>query len=82
MSDDKLATKPDIRLGRYRHYKGNEYRVVDIACQSETLEWYVVYQPLYEHGNMPNTWIRPAAMFVETVDVDGASMPRFTYIDK
>ena len=63
--------------GRYRHYKGNEYRVLHLARHSETLEPLVVYQALYgEHG----IWVRPAGMFAETVTVDGRRLPRFARI--
>lgn len=60
--------------GIYRHYKGPRYRVLGHARHSETLETLVVYQALYgEHG----LWVRPAAMFAESVLVDGAAVPRF-----
>ena len=67
----------EIRIGKYRHFKGNEYRVLGMARHSETLEEMVVYQALYgEHG----IWVRPARMWSETVDRDGYHGPRFTYI--
>ena len=57
-----------IPKGRYRHYKGNEYEVLEIARHSETLEAMVVYRALYgEHG----VWVRPAQMWNETVDDSG-----------
>ena len=60
--------------GLYRHYKGQPYRVLGTARHSETMETLVVYQALYgEHG----LWVRPAAMFAESVTVDGACVPRF-----
>ena len=63
--------------GRYRHYKGNEYTVVGTARHSETLEVLVVYRQEYgDHG----LWVRPAAMFVQTVVVDGDEVPRFRLI--
>ena len=63
-----------IPVGRYRHYKGNEYEVVDVARHSETLEDMVVYRALYgDHG----LWVRPLVMFIEDVEVDGKKMPRF-----
>jgi hypothetical protein len=64
-----------IKPGRYRHYKGRDYEVVGIARHSETEEYYVVYRALYGEGGL---WIRPAAMFLDTVTVDGRSIPRFT----
>ena len=67
----------EIRIGKYRHFKGNEYRVLGIARHSETLEELVVYQALYgEHG----IWVRPANMWNEQVDRDGYHGPRFTYV--
>ncbi|MBM4012995.1 MAG: DUF1653 domain-containing protein [Planctomycetes bacterium] len=65
---------PEIRPGRYRHYKGNEYTVLGVARHSETLEELVVYKQEYgDHG----LWVRPAAMFAESVMVDGKAVPRF-----
>jgi hypothetical protein len=76
MSDlPPLPTEP--KPGLYRHYKGNDYRVIGFARHSETLEPLVIYQALYgERG----TWVRPAAMFVETVEIDGKMVPRFTRV--
>ncbi len=75
-----ISPKPDLPplkplpSGRYRHYKGNEYEVVGIARHSETLEELVVYRPLYGEGGL---WVRPRAMFEETVEVAGKRVPRF-----
>jgi len=66
-----------IATGRYRHYKGKDYEVLGVARHSETEEDYVVYRTLY--GNF-DLWIRPKAMFVEQVAVDGVTMARFQYI--
>jgi hypothetical protein len=68
---------PEIRPGRYRHYKGNEYTVVGVARHSETLEELVVYRQEYGDRGL---WVRPAAMFAETVIVDGKPVPRFAAI--
>ena len=68
-----------VRPGRYRHFKGKEYRVLGVARHSETLEEYVVYQALYGEGGV---WIRPKDMFMETVTRDGVTQPRFAYIDE
>jgi hypothetical protein len=60
--------------GIYRHHKGQRYRVLGTARHSETLEELVVYQALYgEYG----LWVRPAAMFAETVELDGEPVARF-----
>ena len=66
-----------IKLGKYKHFKGNEYEVIAIAKHSETLEDYVVYKALYgEYG----IWIRPLSMFEETITRDGKTYKRFEYI--
>ena len=67
-----------IRTGRWRHFKGNEYQVIGTAKHSETLEEMVVYRALY--GDKTQLWVRPAPMWEETVERDGISQPRFTYI--
>lgn len=67
----------EIRPGLYRHFKGNEYRVLCTATHSETLEPMVVYQALYGQRGI---WVRPAAMWNETVTHEGKALPRFTYI--
>ena len=66
-----------IKLGTYRHFKGNEYEVVALAKHSETLEEMVVYRALYGEGGF---WVRPASMWNETVERDGQVFRRFTYI--
>lgn len=68
----------DIKLGKYKHFKGNEYRVIAIAKHSETLEPMVVYQALYGERGI---WVRPAAMWNEIVEKDGYTGPRFQYIE-
>ncbi|MEI7799932.1 MAG: DUF1653 domain-containing protein [Opitutaceae bacterium] len=60
--------------GLYRHYKGNDYRVLGLARHSETLAPLVVYQALYGERGL---WVRPAAMFIESVLIAGQSQPRF-----
>ena len=66
-----------IRLGKYRHFKGGEYRVFCMARHSETGEEMVVYQALYGERGI---WVRPASMWNETVERDGKTFQRFTYI--
>ena len=63
--------------GKYRHYKGNEYLVVDIATHSETEEEMVVYKALYGDGKL---WVRPLSMWNEKVEVNGKEVLRFTHI--
>jgi hypothetical protein len=66
-----------IPKGLYRHYKGQEYQVVDVARHSETQEWVVVYRCLYDDYSL---WVRPYDMFVETVDIEGKEVPRFAFV--
>ncbi|MCA9355583.1 DUF1653 domain-containing protein [Candidatus Kaiserbacteria bacterium] len=72
----------DVKLGKYRHYKGMEYEVIGVAKHSETLEDLVVYRALYDSENFgPNSlWVRPRDMFCEKVIVDGVEKPRFEYV--
>ena len=63
--------------GKYRHFKGGEYEMLYIAKHSETLEEMVVYRALYGEGGV---WVRPASMWNETVERDGVTYKRFTYI--
>ena len=67
-----------IKIGKYRHFKGNEYEVLFVAKHSETLEDMVVYCALYGDGGV---WVRPASMWNETVERDGKVYQRFTFID-
>ena len=66
-----------VQIGRYRHYKGKEYTVIGVARHSETGEELVVYRKEYDdHG----LWVRPLAMFMETVEVNGQAVSRFQYL--
>jgi hypothetical protein len=67
----------DVRPGRYRHYKGNEYQVIGVARHSETQEELVAYRALYGERGL---WVRPKGMFVETVNVQGKTLPRFAFV--
>ena len=67
----------EIKPGRYRHFKGNEYEVIGLARHSETQEEVVVYRALYGDFGL---WVRPARMWNETVERDGKTFRRFTYI--
>ena len=60
--------------GLYRHYKGGEYRVIGTARHSETGELLVVYRCLYDNNSL---WVRPLAMFMDRVVIDGREVPRF-----
>ena len=67
----------EIKPGRYRHFKGNEYEVLYLVKHSETLEPMVVYRALYGERGI---WVRSAAMWSELVERDGQVYPRFRYI--
>ena len=65
--------------GKYRHYKGNLYEVIGVARHSETLEEMVVYRALYGECGL---WVRPLGMFLESVEIDGKTVPRFAYVEE
>lgn len=67
---------PDIKPGIYRHFKGRLYEMLFLARHSETEEWMVVYRALYGERGL---WVRPASMWLETVEHDGVVQPRFTF---
>ena len=67
----------EIQPGRYRHFKGGEYEVIGVARHSETMEELVVYRALYGERGL---WVRPAGMWLETVERDGQRLPRFAYL--
>ena len=69
----------NIKLGKYRHFKGGEYEVLGIAKHSETQEEMVIYRALYGEREI---WVRPASMWNEQIQKDGKTFSRFTYIGK
>ena len=73
-----------IKPGKYLHYKGKKYQVIGMAHHSETLEELVVYQQLYSSKKFSKGtfWVRPLAMFKETVEISGQKIPRFKYLGK
>lgn len=73
----------EVVPGTYRHYKGGEYEVLGVGRHSETLEELVVYRALYESEDFGKDaiWVRPLHMFTDSVEVDGKSIPRFTYYE-
>ena len=72
-----MIPRPYFALGEYQHYKGNRYQVIDLVMHSETVEWMVLYRPLYGEGAL---WVRPFRMFVESVVIDGVEQPRFAKV--
>ena len=67
----------EIRPGRYRHFKGKEYKVLFLARHSETLDEMVVYQTLYGDRSI---WVRPASMWSEIIECNGETLRRFEYL--
>ena len=68
----------EIKLGKYRHFKGGEYEVLGIALHSETQEEMVVYRALYGEKKV---WVRPAAMWNDFVEKEGVRYKRFTFVE-
>ena len=77
MNKMNTSNHDTLKPGRYRHYKGNCYEVIGVARHSETEVELVVYRCLYGEHSL---WVRPLAMFVETVNVAGREVPRFELI--
>lgn len=73
----------DIKLGKYRHYKGKFYEVVGVAKHSETLDDLVVYRALYDSPEFGKNalWVRPLKMFLEEIYVKGEKVPRFKFFE-
>ena len=73
-----------MQLGIYEHYKKKRYQVIGVARHSETLEEMVVYRALYDSEEFGDQalWVRPKAMFLEEVEIDGKLVPRFRYISE
>lgn len=69
---------PELMLGIYEHYKGNKYEVIGVGLDTETTEPVVIYKPLYDSD--VSFWVRPYAMFIDTVEVDGKTIARFTML--
>lgn len=67
----------EMKKGRYRHYKGNEYQLIDTVIHSETMEKLVLYRPLYGEGKL---WVRPFGMFCETLIVGDKTVARFEWV--
>lgn len=67
-----------VKIGKYKHYKGNYYQVEGVATHSETEEKLVVYRLLYGEGAL---WVRPLAMFTEQIEINGNLQPRFAFCE-
>lgn len=71
----------ELKIGKYKHFKGNMYEVLGVAKHSETLEDFVIYKALYKNA-VSEVWIRPINMFLEKIERDGKIVNRFEYIGK
>ena len=78
MNDQDLPKIQATPLGLYRHYKGGMYEVIGTARHSESLQAMTVYRALYGEGGL---WVRPAAMFLEQVNIDGVVQQRFVKVE-
>ena len=76
----EIFTIPPIEKGIYQHYKGNKYEVLGVGCHTETEEYYVVYSLLEPKPGAPEIWLRPYEMFMETIEIDGVTTPRFKHL--
>lgn len=76
VKDDAHHVSPGV----YQHFKGNHYEVLDLAVHTESGESLVLYRPLYPSD--VSVYVRPMAMFLEVVDTEGTSVPRFTKVSE
>ncbi|MFM1949880.1 MAG: hypothetical protein RL706_1901 [Pseudomonadota bacterium] len=77
MQEETLPPLIITRPGYYRHYKNLLYQVLGTVRHSESLEPMTLYKALYGEQGM---WVRPAAMFNETVEINGVVQPRFAWV--
>jgi hypothetical protein len=71
-----------IKKGKYKHYKGDIYEIVEVGRDSGTLEEVVVYKGLYnsdKFGNNP-IWVRPLKEFIGEIEIDGKKIKRFEFV--
>lgn len=73
----EVFNPPELKKGRYQHYKGAIYEVLGVGCHTETNEYYVVYRSIEMKDDSPEIWLRPYDMFVESVETEGQLKPRF-----
>lgn len=66
-----------LKLGLYKHYKGNLYQVLGLCRHSETFAEMVVYRKLYDDYSL---WVRPLDLFTSKVIDDGVEVDRFQFI--
>jgi len=74
-----MKIEKTLKLGIYKHYKGNLYEVLATARHSETEEWMVIYRTLYGDGSQ---WVRSYDMFIESIELNGEKVKRFEYMGR
>ena len=78
LNAEEASLLQEISIGSlYEHYKGKQYRVVGVARHSEDLSLYVYYEALYDAGPYGQFWMRPLAMFLGKIEIEGKEVPRF-----
>lgn len=79
---EDLITTSELKIGKYKHYKGDVVEVIGLALHSETLEEMAVYRHIDgRRAGEPYYWVRPLKMFNEVVEVNGETVKRFVYLD-
>ena len=73
--------KSAIPRGTYRHYKNKLYKVFGTVTHSETEDDLVLYAPMGQTAGEARLWVRPLAMFVETVMTESGPVPRFAFVE-
>lgn len=68
-----------IQKGKYKHYKGSFYEVIDTVRHSEDESLLVLYRPLYGEGKL---WVRPYDMFVGKVSINNEECERFCFVSE
>ncbi len=79
MKNKEKRLSPLVKNGIYRHYKGKNYRLIDVVRHSETLEEMILYETLYDN-DLGSLWVRPIEMFLGYIQSEGQEIPRFEYI--
>ena len=70
-----------VKIGKYRHFKGDIVQVVGTAFHSETLEEFVMYKHVTgAKTHESHYWVRPKHMFLENIEKNGTIVKRFEYI--
>ena len=67
----------NLKPGLYRHFKGGDYEVIGVGRDSEDPTNELV---VYRKVDTGERWVRPLENFLATIERDGYSGPRFTYL--